>query len=73
MILTHLSMQGAMLLAEIGRNSFPTLDEEMRRYGLVEAAQILVNRGAITAKQNGVAVDPVNSGWNDVTVALRME
>jgi hypothetical protein len=68
-ILTHVSMQGPMLLVEIGRRSFPTLEEDMRRYGLVEAAQILVNRNEITAKRNGAAIDPVNCDWAEVTVA----
>ena len=70
-ILTHLSMQGAMMLVDIGRQSFPMLDEDMRRYGLVEAAQILVNRGTVTAKRNGATVDPVSSDWTEVVVALR--
>jgi len=68
-ILTHVSMQGPVLLVEIGRKSFPMLEDDMRRYGLVEAAQILVNRGEITAKRNGVSVDPVNCDWVDVMVA----
>ncbi|RVU36325.1 hypothetical protein EOI86_14025 [Hwanghaeella grinnelliae] len=68
-ILTHISMQGPLLLVEIGRKSFPTLEEDMRRYGLVEAAQILVNRSEITARRNGAPVDPVTCDWADVTVA----
>jgi len=72
-VLTHLSLQGPTLLAKIGGQSFPQLDEDMRRYGLVEAAQILVNRGAITATRNGVPVDPVNSDWTEVVVAQRAE
>ena len=71
-ILTHVSMQGPTPLAEIGRKSFPMLDEEMRRYGLVEAAQILVNRSEITARRNGVPVDPVNCDWASVTVAMNI-
>ncbi len=72
-ILSHVSMQGRTVLAEIGRHTFSQLDEEMRRYGLVEAAQILVNRGMITATRNSVAIDPVNSDWTEVIVAQRAE
>ncbi|WP_425407191.1 hypothetical protein [Hwanghaeella sp.] len=72
-ILTHVSMQGPVVLAEIGRTSFPSLELEMRRYGLVEAAQILVNRGEITASRNGASVDPVNTDWTDVVVAQKTQ
>lgn len=68
-ILMHVAMQGPVLLVEIGRKSFPMLEEDMRRYGLVEAAQILVNRSEITAKRNGAPIDPVNCDWAEVTVA----
>lgn len=71
-IMTHLSMQGAKRLSEIGRQSFPHLKEDLLRYGIVEAAQILVNRGEITAKRNGVSIDPVNCDWNDVIVAPKV-
>lgn len=68
-ILTHVSMKGPMLLAEIGRQSFPQLDDDMRRYGLVEGAQILVNRGAVRASRNGVPVNPVDVDWTEVLLA----
>lgn len=72
-IMTHISMQGAKSLADIGRQSFPHLKEDLCRYGLAEAAQILVNRGEIEAKRNGVPVDPVNCDWADVVVAPKIK
>lgn len=70
-ILLHVSMQGPKTLAEIGQHTFPHLQEDLRRYGLVEAAQILVNRNEISAAVNGSPVDPVNNDWTAVTVAHR--
>lgn len=71
MILTHLSMQGPTILSEIGRDTFPLLDQDMRRYGITEAAQILVNRGEVAVLRNGHPVDPVSCDWSEVILAPR--
>ena len=67
-ILTHISMQGSARLEEIAAHSFPQVDTAMRENGIVEAAQILVNRGEIAARRGGAAVDPVTVGIAELDV-----
>ncbi len=47
----------AMLYARIGIDP----DEKGQRYAIDQAAQILVNRGEITARRDGQRVDPINA------------
>ena len=67
-ILTHVSLTGRAALTEIAERSFPLVQTEVRDHGIVEAAQILVNRGELVAEKNGARVDPVNAGLHGVSV-----
>ncbi len=69
-ILTHVSLTGPTPLAEIAERSFPSVQTEVRDHGIVEAAQILVNRGDVIAERSGVRVDPVTVGLRDLRVRL---
>jgi len=69
-ILTHVSLTGPVLLTEIAERSFPLVQTEVRDHGIVEAAQILVNRGELVAEKGGVTVDPVTAGLQDLQVRL---
>ena len=69
-ILRHLSLHGPADLERIAEYSFPQVDTAVRENGIVEAAQILVNRGEITARRQGAKVDPVVVGISGLEVAF---
>lgn len=69
MLLSYVQTHGHVTPNAFLANTFPQDRTPLLQHLVLQAAQILVNRGELTASKNGKKVDPLNS---DLTIILQI-